>query len=291
MLEKLFESIDNSIMTESLKKQLSEEFELAVSEKAEEMTNEAVQAKMDELDKKCEEFKEQLQESYDAKLNELDEQCQALKTELDEKYQERIDKLDELSESYVDSVVDEIKSINEGYMDKCVDEFITEAQGHLDTDLDVEKCKAVNEAYANFALLAGVDVMQITEATEKSSYKSQLDEMKSRYNDSVNESFEKDAEIVRLQALNNKMLKAGVISEVCEGLSLVEKDKFIKSAELVEFTADKNYLDRLNTLKESITGVNNSDDLDESVEDKSPINESNTKSVKNKNLERLARFF
>lgn len=290
MLEKLFESIDKSIMTDALKKQLSEEFELAVSEKAEEMTNESIQVKVDELDAKCEEFKAQLQEEYDEKLNKLDEQCEEYKSQLDEEYNERIEKLDSLAESYVDSVVEELKSVNEGYMDKCVDEFIDEAKSQLDVDLDVEKCKAINETYANFALLAGVDVMQITEASEKSSFKSKLDEMTERYNDAVNESIEKDAKIAELQALNDKMLKAGVISEVCEGLSLVEKDKFVKSAELVEFTADKSYLDRLNTLKESILGVqveDHSESVNESAENAKPMNESK----KDKNLERLSRFF
>lgn len=274
MLEKLFESIDKSVLTDEVKTQITEEFQDAVEQKAEEIANEKIAEK-----------EKALNEKFEKKLDELDEECENLKAELEESANQRIEKLDQLAEEYVDGVVKELTESNQQYIEKSVNDFIDECYADLKSDLDVEKCKALNESFSNFALLAGVDADQIANARDESSYKTQLEEMTAKYNDAINESMEKDAQIEHLQNERNMMLKAGVIAEMSEGLSLVEKDKFVKSAELVEFSADKSYADRLQLLKESITSdVNTSDKLvNESVDEK-PAKKSTFD-------ERLARFF
>lgn len=276
MLEKLFESIDKSVLTDEIKAQVAEEFKDAVEQKAEEIANEKIAEKEKEL-----------QEEFDKKLDELDGECEKLKEELQEKSDEHIEKLDELSEEYVEGVVKELTESNQQYIEKSVNDFIDECYADLKSDLDVEKCKALNESFSNFALLAGVDADQIANARDESSYRVQLNKLTEKYNDAINESMEKDNEIKKLMEENSKMLKAGVISEMCEGLSLIEKDKFVKSAELVEFSADMGYVDRLEVLKESITGNankgNNEPMINESVKPES--------ARKSSFDERLSRFF
>ena len=274
MLEKLLESIDKSVLTDELKGQIAEEFKAAVDQKAEEVANEkiadkkeelekeqadkkaeleeAYDAKLNTLDEECENLKAELEEAYNAKLDTLDEQCEEFKAQLEEEYQAKIDKLDEMAENYINDKEAELTEANNAMMQRAIDEFMDECYESLQSDLDVEKCKAINESFSNFALLAGVDAMDIADHRDESSFKAQLEDLTDRYNDVVNESIEKDAEIVELKATNDRLMKVGVITEMCEGLSLVQKDKFIKSAELVEFSPDKSYVDRLQVLKESL---------------------------------------
>lgn len=306
MLEKLLESIDKSVLTDELKGQITEEFKAAVDQKAEEVANEKIadkkeelekehadkeaklqesyDAKLNSLDEECESLKAELEESYNKKLEELDESCEALKTKLEEEYQAKMDKLDEMAENFIADKEAELQESNDAMMQRAIDEFMDECYSSLESDLEVEKCKALNESFANFALVAGVDAEQIADHREETSFKAQLDEMTDRYNAAVNESIEKDSEIERLQAENDRLIKAGVIAEMCEGLSLVQKDKFTKSAELVEFTNDKSYVERLQVLKESLVEPETKNEPEENV------NESVEEPKKSAFDERLARF-
>lgn len=307
MLEKLLESIDKSVLTDELKGQITEEFKAAVDQKAEEVANEkiadmreglekeqadnkakldeAYEAKLNTLDEECENLKAELEESYNAKLNTLDEECEALKTKLEEEYQAKMDKLDEMAENFIADKEAELTEANDAMMKRAIDEFMDECYESLQSDLEVEKCKAINESFSNFALLAGVDAMDIADHRDQSSFKAQLEEMTAKYNDAVNESIEKDSEIAKLQAENDRMMKAGVIAEMCEGLSLVQKDKFVKSAELVEFTNDKSYVERLQVLKESLA------EPAEDTKEEPVVNESVKEPTKDAFSERLSRFF
>ena len=56
-----------------------------------------------------------------------------------------------------------------------------------------------------------------------------------------------------LEKQNREMLQIGLKAEVCEGLSVVQKDKFEKLASIVDMGEDKvEYLNRLEAIKESI---------------------------------------
>lgn len=309
MLEKLLESIDKSVLTDELKSQITEEFKAAVDQKAEEVANEkiadkkeelekehadkkaeleeAYDAKLNTLDEECENLKAELEEAYNAKLDTLDEQCEEFKAQLEEEYQAKIDKLDEMAENYINDKEAELTEANNAMMQRAIDEFMDECYESLQSDLDVEKCKAINESFSNFALLAGVDAMDIAAHRDESSFKAQLEDLTDRYNDAVNESIEKDAEIAELEATNDRLMKAGVIAEMCEGLSLVQKDKFIKSAELVEFSFDKSYVDRLQVLKESLIEP----EAKEPENHENVINENKEeKSAKSSFEERFSRF-
>jgi hypothetical protein len=339
MLKKLLEGIDKSVLTPQLKNQISEEFKAAVDEKAQEIANEEIAQKeqelkeaeaeqtkklqeeyekrLEELDSECEKIKEE----YEEKLNKLDAQCEELQDQLKEEAEERVEKIDKLAEEYAEikeaeyekklnelddkiqsldklaeeyakDVEDEIRETNDIYIKKAVNDFIDECYGQLKSDLEVDKCKAITEAYSTFAKLAGVKVEDIVEARDESSVQAKLDEMTKKYNEAVNDNIQKDAQIEKLQEENDKMLQQGVIAEMAEGLSLYQKSKFLKSAALVEFTADKSYAEKLRTLKEAIADDKVQEQEEKVDEEQEPedINESvNTKNADQ--AQRLKRFF
>ena len=72
---------------------------------------------------------------------------------------------------------------------------------------------------------------------------------------------------------NSNLIQLGVIYDLKEGLSLVESEKFDKLAKLVEFTKDQTYVEKLNTIKESIKGAADvkDDKLDETDNSNKPI--------------------
>jgi Asp-tRNA(Asn)/Glu-tRNA(Gln) amidotransferase C subunit len=47
----------------------------------------------------------------------------------------------------------------------------------------------------------------------------------------------------------------GIIAEMKEGLSIVEAEKFEKLANLVEFTKDEAFAEKLTVIKESVIGA------------------------------------
>ena len=51
---------------------------------------------------------------------------------------------------------------------------------------------------------------------------------------------------------SEKLLKSGIILELKEGLSLVEAQKFERLANIVDFSSSEKYLEKLQTIKESV---------------------------------------
>jgi len=93
----------------------------------------------------------------------------------------------------------------------------------------------------------GVKIADIVESRECTN-ESALEESNRKYDKLINEN-------ISLGEQNDKLVKMGVISEVREGLSLVESDKFESLAKLVEFSKTSEYLEKLETIRESVVGV------------------------------------
>jgi len=61
----------------------------------------------------------------------------------------------------------------------------------------------------------------------------------------------------------------GTISELKEGLSIVEAEKFVKLADLVEFSKDESFVAKLETIKETVLGSKVDVESDEEILDES----------------------
>lgn len=235
MLEKLFESLDEKVFTDELKESLESQFNEAVEAKAAELSEAAVEAEISSLNEKSEQHIEFLNEKAD--------QFVAMKQS------EMVESLDK-------------------YLDRIVEEFMVEAKTALDESIKSEKADMIVEAFDSMLVATGVEVAKIVEAkkeTVDASVEAKLEESTAKYDSLVEET-------IALKEENETLIKMGVIAEMKEGLSLVEAEKFIKLADLVEFTKDEAYAEKLETIKESVKGaVEAKEELKESVEEEEAV--------------------
>jgi len=230
MLEKLFESLDDKVFTAELKESLQAQFNEAVETQASIVAEERIEEQIDSLNEKAE---------------------------------EHIEFLNEKAEEYVAIKEAEMLDNVDKYLNRVVEEFVSEAKESLAESVKNEKADMIIEAFDSMLVATGVKVSQIVEAKEDSSVESKLDEAVSKYDALVEEN-------IALEKENEELLKTGTITEMCEGLSMVEAEKFKKLAGLVEFTKDQTFVDKLDTIKESIKG---------SVEDREEVSEAVNETV------------
>jgi hypothetical protein len=195
-----------------------------------------------------EELEAQFNEAVELKANSvadarLEEEIEAL----NEKSEKHIDFLTEKAEEYVKMKQDEMLESLDKYLDRIVEEFVSEAKDALDESVKSEKADLVIEAFDSMLIAAGVDVAKIMEAKDETAVHEELNKSNAKYDAIVEE-------VLELKEENEKLIKLGVISELKEGLSIVEAEKFERLANLVEFTRDEKYADKLETIKESVIG-------------------------------------
>jgi hypothetical protein len=219
MLKTLFEAIDEKVLTDDLKESLEVQFNEAVELKAQTLAEELAA--------------EKIQEAVDS----MSEKVEAMEAK-------HVEDLAEAKAEFASEVEAMIESVDK-YLDRAVEEFVAEAKETLAESAKSEKADLIIEALSAMMVTAGVEVSTIVEAKEASDVETKLEESIAKYDALIEEVIEKDAKI-------NELIKIGVISEMKEGLSLVESEKFEKLAEIVDFSKDEAYLAKLNTLKESV---------------------------------------
>lgn len=227
MLEKLFESLDEKVFTAELKESLEAQFNEAVETKAAMIAEARIEEEIDSLNEKSE---------------------------------QHIEFLNEKAEEYVEMKQTEMVEHLDKYLERIVEEFVAEAKAALDESVKTEKADMIIEAFDTMLTATGVEVAKIVEAKDQSSVEKKLEESVEKYDSLVEEN-------ISLKEENEKLIKLGVIAEMTEGLSIVEAEKFKKLADLVEFSRDDAFAEKLETIKESVKGaVEAKDDkLDESA--------------------------
>lgn len=215
MLEKLFESLDEKVFTVELKEALEVQFNEAVEAKAAQIAEAKVNAEIDSLNEKSE---------------------------------AHIDFLNEKADAYVAMKQAEMVESLDKYLDRIVSEFIAEAKDALEESVKSEKADMIIEAFDSMLTATGVEVAKIVEAKDESAVEKKLEESVAKYDTLVEEN-------ITLKQENDTLVKMGVINEMKEGLSIVEAEKFVKLADLVEFTRDEAYASKLETIKESVKGA------------------------------------
>lgn len=267
MLEQILESLDKDVFDANARQLIREEFDNAASQKA------ALLA-----EQKIEEY-EALVEEYEALVDQYNEKIDLLEVEVGEYIKRRIDKLETKAEEYVNLRIDELEQKSEEYKDhitkkfaqyadRVVEEFIQEAKESLIESVESKEIEVMHEAYQSMIESAGVDLnSRIMESVGGVAAK-EIRQLKNQYNDLVKEN-------VKLNEKNRQMLKLGIIKELSEDLSLIESERFSKLAEMVTFSQDEKYVDRLETLKESIknkgdvfTNVKRGEEIKESAKPK-----------------------
>jgi hypothetical protein len=215
MLEKLFESLDEKVFTTELKEALEVQFNTAVESKAALIAEAKIEEEI---------------------------------TSLNEKSEAHIDFLNEKADAYVAMKQAEMVESLDKYLDRVVSEFVAEAQSALDESIKSEKADMIIEAFDSMLIATGVEVAKIVEAKDESAVEKKLEESVAKYDTLVEE-------VITLKGENDTLVKLGVINEMKEGLSIVEAEKFLKLADLVEFTRDEAFATKLETIKESVKGA------------------------------------
>lgn len=215
MLEKLFESLDEKVFTADLKESLEAQFNEAVETKAAVIAEARIE---DEIDS------------------------------LNEKSEQHIELLNEKAEEYVAMKQSEMVESLDKYLERIVEEFMAEAKSALDESLKSEKADMIIEAFDSMLTATGVEVAKIVEAKDDQQIEKKLEESIKKQDSLVEE-------IISLKEENDKLLKMGVVAEMVEGLSIVEAEKFKKLADLVEFSKDDAFAQKLETIKESVKGA------------------------------------
>lgn len=275
-MNELLESLDASIFTPELKEAINAHFEVAVKDMNEAFINEKtaeldveytnkIEEKIQELEEKAEEYMAGLEKGIsekeadlEAKIAEYDDKI----VETEAEAEEHKTFLDEKAEEYISYKLEEMLDNVDKYLDRIVEEFVDEASDKLDESLKSEKADMIIESFDAMLIATGVEVAKIVEAKEETEAESKLAESIEKYDTLVEENIE-------LKAQNEKLLKSGIILELKEGLSLVEAQKFERLAHIVDFSSSEKYLEKLQTIKESVKAKPSIEKVEEKVEDKS----------------------
>lgn len=237
-------------LNEKFKNELNEKTENLITqaeEYAKLYADEKVNEKVKELKAK---FKNELNEHTEQLIQQGEEYAKYVREEERKAINEHINKLNELAEEYVDLTCKEIIENLDMYAENVINEFINDYKDKLDMKINESNTNVILDMFSTLCLKTGIGLKEINEAkTEKDNAKKEEDaDLLERYNKEVNEN-------IRLRKENNNLIKAGIINEMKEGLTILQAQKFEKIAETIDFTRDENFINKLKSIKENIQVV------------------------------------
>ena len=159
------------------------------------------------------------------------ELTEALNTKYDTKFEEYKKKIDEQVDSFITATVENL---------------VSESLSYMKQDLDNAKVEALKEAFDALVVTAGTDIAKI-HANLKESTKAVDADLNKKYN-ALYEKFN------ALKDENAKIIKLGFLNEMSADLSLVEKEKFNKMAELIPFEKTSAYKNKIELVKTQVKG-------------------------------------
>jgi len=191
---------------------------------------------------------------------EVSEDVKSILTEsFDKAVQSEVTKLVESKEAeYKEYLAEEIQKSQtelseqlDSYLERVVEEFVKQNTFAIDESIQREKYDAVLEGFESLLTTVGVDVATIAEAKEEGSEVQELMEAKEEVSELADSLMEEN---IKLKELNAELLKTGLIKEQAETLTTVEKDKFYKLAEVLDFKEEdaQGFLSKLETLSEAV---------------------------------------
>ena len=237
-------------LNEKFKNELNEKTENLITqaeEYAKLYADEQVNEKVKELKAK---FKEELNEHTEQLIQQGEEYAKYVREEERKAINEHINKLNELAEEYVDMTCKEIIENLDMYAENVINEFINDYKDKLDMKINESNTNVILDMFSTLCLKTGIGLKEINEAkAEKDNAKKEEDaDLLERYNKEVNEN-------IRLRKENNNLIKAGIINEMKDGLTILQAQKFEKIAETIDFTRDENFINKLKSIKENIQVV------------------------------------
>jgi len=184
-----------------------------------------------------------LQEAFDKAV--IKKTAELIDEAVEKELQEKTQALEEEYKEKVEFLTESL----DGYLDTIVEEFVEENKPLYEQAIAEEKVKALLEHFDAMVKLSGIEILEIQEAKEQK----ELDESAETKIQDLEETVSKLAEkLTEAKQEADKYLQAGVINEISEGLTVLEKAKFQKLAEMVPFDRSEEYLEKLELIKEQI---------------------------------------
>lgn len=213
-MEKILARLDESVFTDELKTELQESFDAAVDAKVIELVAEKTEEKTKELEEMAEAFKEKLAEEANAEK-------EAFKTSL-------MENLDE-------------------FLDLIASEYVEQNKIAIEESVKGEQLEALLEGFNAMMVAGGVELKEIQENTTDSVMKGELAESKEKVDALV-------AENMELKKEKATLLKMGLVMEAKAGMTELQKEKFDKLANVVEFDVNEanEFIDKLEVIAESV---------------------------------------
>jgi hypothetical protein len=200
------------------------------------------------------EMKAELSEAFETAV--LETVTEKMDAYVDSKLTEETLKLEEAYKEKVEYLTEAL----DGYLDTVVEEFVEENAPMYEAQIEEEKTKTLLEAFDTMVKVLGVDMMTIAEAKDESSAEARVQTLEEEVSNLADK-------VVEAKRESDKYLKAGLIQEMKEGLTILEGEKFEKLADMVEFNRDVSYVEKLETIKESIQDARGEDfKMDEKAE-------------------------
>ena len=244
-LEKLFESLDENVFTPALKDELTATFNEAVEKKAKVIADDEIQTRLAEINEKAESYKSYLQNEQ----------------------KQYIEKINEKAEEYTDLYKEELLSKLDQYLSVIAENFVKDANESLKSNLNEHKMKAFGGLFTSMCRVTGVDALGIIKESKR--LVNDKGESLTKQVNSLTESiFKLNDKIKKQKSTINELLKMGIISQIGEGLTLIQRDKFERLAESIAFTSDKKYVRQLEQLRDTVKGVSEEKRVSESKKTK-----------------------
>lgn len=263
-LEKLFESVDENVLTPELKQSLEESFNEAVEIKSQELADQIVSEKINALNEHCDNYKAQLDEGMEQAKSEI----QAEKESLNEEFQKKCAELNEHVSNYMDHVVDELVSEHAEKLEECVKD---------------SKCEALDEMFGTMLKTAGINMSEIL-AEHANDNSNKLSEMSDKLNNALARVCELENKLSEAREGNASNLYDAIVESFSKDLTIMQASKFATRAATLDVADFADALTKLSALKSQIVEGCSEDD-DEDDEEKSE-----KKEPKKALEERLQRF-
>ena len=187
-----------------------------------------------------------LQEAFDSAV--LKKTTEMLDEHVETLLAEKVEVLEEEYKEKVESLTESL----DGYLDTVVEEFIAESAPVYEAQIDEAKTKTLLGLFDEMVKVAGVDMLTIKEAKEAKEEEEFNESAEARVQKLEEKVADMADRLVEAKREADKFLQLGIISETAEGLTILEKAKFEKLAEMVQFDRTQDYINKLETIKESI---------------------------------------
>jgi hypothetical protein len=194
----------------------------------------------------------------------LEDREQSLREEIANEYEA-------LAEEYVEVIKTQMNEQVDSYLGYVVNEWVEENRLQLENGVRLEIAESFIEGLRTLFVEHGVDVPD-SDVNLVEQLSGKIDELESRLNEEINRNIDLNESIESYR-------RNEVIATLGEELTSAEFDRFMKLCESVSYDTDENFINKINTIKESYFGENTTtaaapvNYLTESVEDVASSND------------------